>query len=78
MLKITLTSGLVGKKEIHKRVVRALGLGKYGSSVVHADSATIRGMIAKVSHLVTVATMDDEFAAAQKKKRGAVGATKRS
>lgn len=54
MLKITLTSGLVGKKEIHRRVVRALGLGKYGSSVVRSDSPSIRGMINKVSHLVTV------------------------
>ncbi|MGD9683455.1 MAG: 50S ribosomal protein L30 [Candidatus Obscuribacterales bacterium] len=54
MLKITLSKGLVGKKETQKKVVTALGLGKYGSSVVHMDSPTIRGMINKVSHLVTV------------------------
>ena len=54
MLKITLTSGLVGKTEVQKKVVAALGLRKYGSSVEHADTPTIRGMIRKVDHLVTV------------------------
>lgn len=54
MLKITLTSGLVGKTKEQRRVVKALGLGKYGSSVVHHDSPTIRGMCNKISHLLTV------------------------
>jgi large subunit ribosomal protein L30 len=54
MLKITLTSGLVGKKTTHRKVVSALGLGKFGSVVTHADSPTIRGMVNKVHHLVTV------------------------
>ncbi|MCC6976955.1 MAG: 50S ribosomal protein L30 [Candidatus Melainabacteria bacterium] len=58
MLKITLTRGLVGKKETQKKVVQALGLGKYGSSVVHADSPTIRGMVTKISHLVSVETVE--------------------
>lgn len=54
MLQITLTKGLVGKTKIQRKVVAALGLGKYGSSVLRQDSAVIRGMINKVSHLVTV------------------------
>ena len=54
MLKITLTRGLVAKMETQRKVVRALGLGKYGSAVVHADSPTIRGMVRKVSHLLKV------------------------
>jgi large subunit ribosomal protein L30 len=58
MLKITLTRGMVGKKETQKKVVQALGLGKYGSTVVHADSPTIRGMVTKISHLVTVETVE--------------------
>lgn len=66
MLKITLTSGMVGKKETQKRVVTALGLRKFGSSVVHADSPTIRGMITKVSHLVSVENVADEKPAAKK------------
>jgi large subunit ribosomal protein L30 len=54
MLKITLTSGLVAKKDTQIKVVRALGLRKFGSSVFHADTPVIRGMITKVSHLVSV------------------------
>lgn len=53
-IRITLTKGLVGKREDQKKVVRALGLGKFGSSVVHQDSPTILGMVNKVHHLVTV------------------------
>jgi len=59
MLKITLTSGLIAKPDTQRRVVKALGLRKFGSSVVHADSPTIRGMINKVSHLVSVAPLSE-------------------
>ncbi|MBS2010488.1 MAG: 50S ribosomal protein L30, partial [Cyanobacteria bacterium SZAS TMP-1] len=54
MLRVTLTKGLVGKKDTHKKVIQALGLRKYGSSVVHHDTPTIRGMVNKVHYLVTV------------------------
>lgn len=60
MLKITLSKGMIGKKETQKKVIKSLGLGKYGSSVVHADSPTIRGMINKVSHLVSVTEVADD------------------
>ncbi len=71
MLRITLTKGLVGKRDDQKKVVRALGLGKFNSSVVHADSPTIRGMCNKVHHLVTVVEENDA-----EKKDGAAKATK--
>ena len=54
MLRVTLTKGLVGKKDTHKKVIRALGLRKYGSSALHHDCPTIRGMVDKVHYLVTV------------------------
>ncbi len=54
MLKITLNAGLVGTTERQRKVVRALGLGKFSSCAFHADSPTIRGMVAKVSHLLCV------------------------
>ena len=53
-VKVTLSAGLVGKKETHRKVVRALGLGKFGSSVVHTNTATIAGMLKKISHLIKV------------------------
>jgi large subunit ribosomal protein L30 len=75
MLRITLTRGLVAKRDDQKRVVRALGLGKYGSSVVHQDSPTIRGMVNKVHHLVTV-TEEKEAAAAKAAPKAAAKASK--
>ena len=54
MIKITLISGLANKMETQRKVVRALGLGKHGSSIVHADTPTIQGMVRKVAHLVCV------------------------
>lgn len=53
-IKIRLTAGLVGKMETHRKVVRALGLKRFNSTVEHIDSPTIRGMVNKIRHLVTV------------------------
>ena len=39
---------------MYKRQVEALGLKKIRSVVEHNDTPQIRGMINKVSHLVTV------------------------
>ena len=76
MLKITLTSGLIGKKETQRKVVSALGLGKYGSSVVHADSPTIQGMLRKVHHLVTVTPAEGDGKAKAKATAGKAAAAK--
>jgi len=54
LLKITLNKGLVGKLTTHRKVVTALGLKKFGSSVVHSDTPTIRCMCQKINYLVTV------------------------
>jgi large subunit ribosomal protein L30 len=53
-LKITLTRSPIGRKPNQRLTVKALGLGKMNSSVVQKDNPAIRGMIRKVSHLVTV------------------------
>jgi len=53
-LKITLIRSLIGYKQDQRATVRALGLGKIGTSVVQEDNPTIRGMIHKVRHLVKV------------------------
>jgi large subunit ribosomal protein L30 len=54
VLRVTLTKSTITSKERHKRTVRALGLKRLNQTVEHADNPVIRGMIAKVSHLVTV------------------------
>jgi len=53
-LKVTLKKSGIGYPEAQKRVIQSLGLRKLNSSVVHADTPAIRGMVRKISHLVTV------------------------
>lgn len=53
-LSITLTKSPIGYSCKQKRTLRALGLRKMSQTVEQKDSAVIRGMIAKVQHLVTV------------------------
>ncbi|MFS0656585.1 50S ribosomal protein L30 [Bacillus sp. 179-C3.3 HS] len=53
-LEITLKRSVIGRPEDQKVTVRTLGLKKTNQTVVHEDNAAIRGMINKVSHLVSV------------------------
>ncbi|MCJ8009707.1 50S ribosomal protein L30 [Lederbergia wuyishanensis] len=53
-LAITLTKSLIGRTEGQRETVKALGLRKLHQTVEHNDTEAIRGMINKVSHLVTV------------------------
>jgi large subunit ribosomal protein L30 len=53
-LKITLVKSPIGYDKRQRGTVRALGLKRLNSSVEHADVATIRGMVSKISHLVKV------------------------
>ena len=52
--KITQTKSPIGYSKRQKGTVRALGLRRMNHTVEHEDSPVIRGMIAKVSHLVKV------------------------
>ena len=54
MVKIKLVRSLIGASEKQRAVVRGLGLTKKDQIVEHAESATIMGMVNKVSHLVKV------------------------
>ena len=53
-LKVTQRRGMTGKQARQRATVRALGLKRVRHSVIHEDRPEIRGMIAKVSHLVDV------------------------
>lgn len=53
-IKIKLVRSLIGTPEAQRRVVRGLGLTKKDQVVEHFESATIMGMVNKVSHLVKV------------------------
>ena len=54
-LHITQVRSLIGSKQDQRRTVRALGLRRIRHTVTQPDRPEIRGMIAKVSHLVEVA-----------------------
>jgi len=53
-IKITLTKSGIGFPKNQKNTLRALGLRKLNGSVVHEDTPSIRGMLYKVRHLVTI------------------------
>ncbi len=53
-LKITQTRSTIGTKPKQRGTIRALGLGRIGRTVTKPDTPEVRGMIARVPHLVTV------------------------
>ncbi len=53
-LVITYRKSVIGHKKTQMGTLRALGLRRLGDVVVHDDTPAIRGMLARVSHLVTV------------------------
>ncbi len=53
-LKVTQVRSAIGSKPKQRGTLRALGLGRIGNSNTLPDRAEIRGMIARVPHLVEV------------------------
>ena len=53
-LRVTLVRSSIGTKPKQRGTLRALGLRRLHQSVEHADRPEIRGMIARVPHLVAV------------------------
>jgi large subunit ribosomal protein L30 len=53
-LRITLRRSAIGAKPKQRGTLRALGLRRINHTVEHPDRPEIRGMVAKVPHLVDV------------------------
>ena len=53
-IKIKLVKSLIGCSEKQRNVVRGLGLTKKDQVVEHCESATIMGMVNRVSHLLEI------------------------
>ena len=53
-IQIKLVKSLIGRPETQRKVVKSLGLTKKDQVVEHSESATIMGMVRKVSHLLEV------------------------
>ncbi len=58
-LRITQRRSGIGRKENQRRTLEALGLRRMGQTVEHPDRPEIRGMIDRVSHLVSVEEVQD-------------------
>jgi large subunit ribosomal protein L30 len=53
-LEIRQVRSVSGRQETQRRTLRALGLKKNQTSVIHNDTPAIRGMINKIPHMLTV------------------------
>ena len=54
VLRITLVKSPIGYTQRQKDTVRALGLRRINQTVEHQDTPVVRGMVAKISHLLEV------------------------
>lgn len=56
MSKIVLkqVKSLIGRPESQRKIIAALGLGRIGKTKEINDSPAVRGMIAKVEHMIEV------------------------
>jgi large subunit ribosomal protein L30 len=59
-LVVTQIRSGIGTKPKHRGTLRALGLGRIGKSNILPDRPEIRGMIARVPHLVEVTEVGEE------------------
>jgi large subunit ribosomal protein L30 len=53
-LRITQVRSQIGQTQRHRGTLRALGLGKIGTTAEHPESPQLAGMLRKVRHLVKV------------------------
>ena len=54
MLKIKMVKSVIARPEKQRKILRGMGLNKLNSTVTLVDTPEIRGMINKVTHLVSV------------------------
>lgn len=53
-VKITLVHSVAHREPRQRAIVKALGLGSVGSSVIKPDNAATRGAIFKIAHLLSI------------------------
>jgi large subunit ribosomal protein L30 len=59
-LKITLVKSYIGRPQKQRKVLRGMGLEKLNGSVLLNDTPEVRGMVNKVSHLVSVEELEGD------------------
>jgi large subunit ribosomal protein L30 len=58
-LKVTQRRSVIDRPKDQKSTVRRLGLHRINDSIVKDDTPDVRGMIAKVQHLVEVEVVEE-------------------
>jgi large subunit ribosomal protein L30 len=58
-LRVTQTKSTISHIQRNRATIRALGLGRIGSTVVVPDNEAIRGMVRQVRFLVSVEEIDE-------------------
>jgi large subunit ribosomal protein L30 len=53
-LNVTQVKSTIGTKPVHRKTMKALGLSGIGRSTTLPDRPDVRGMLAKVDHLVKI------------------------
>ncbi len=59
-IKVKLVRSMIGRPEKHRKVLRGMGLTRLNKTVELKDTPELRGMIKKVSHLVSTEERVDE------------------
>ena len=76
-LRVTQVRSGISTKPKHRGTLRALGLRGVGRSRVLPDRPDVRGMLARVPHLITVEPAGDQAAAAQGERNAAARQARR-
>jgi large subunit ribosomal protein L30 len=58
-IEITQVRSVSGRQERQRSTLRALGLKKNQTSVIHDDTPAIRGMVNQIPHMVTVREIEE-------------------
>ncbi len=58
-LEVTWVKSAIGYRSDQAQTIKSLGLRRLGQTVRKPDTRDVRGMIFKVSHLVSVAAVDE-------------------
>ncbi len=65
-LRITYSKSAIGYTERQKATIKALGFHRLYETIEHEDSPAIRGMVNKISHLLTVEEVETEKSRSKK------------
>jgi large subunit ribosomal protein L30 len=77
-LKVTQVRSAISSKPKHRGTLRALGLRGVGRSHILPDRPEVRGMLARVPHLVTVEPAEPADTAAQRARAQATRRARRA